>query len=232
MLAAVKVLIEHLSLVTMAVLAAIFTASVWVFGQLVRRETSHRRSAILSEWARTRDLRLVDPANTPRASVFMTPLAGLNPKIDLLIHGPQTAIVQVRTDISGAASVTAATPQRWNLLLRRLDQDWPITALRPTAHTSSIIDLFSMSSFPSLGATQRFVIFGADAAAARSLSASTAPALSPPDIGLVLHGPFLILDFTSRPFDQIEFGRMIDLADQLAPRLIPPRSGAAQTGSA
>jgi hypothetical protein len=106
-----------------------------------------------------------------------------------------------------------------------------MTALRPTSHTSSIIDLFSMSSFPSLGATQRFVIFGADGAAARSLSDSTAAALLPPDIGLILHGMFLILDFTSRPFDQIEFGRMIDLADQLAPRLIPPRPGSAQARS-
>jgi hypothetical protein len=224
-------LIPHIfSLLTLGVLAVIFTASVLIFGQLVRRETSQRRRAILSEWARTRDLRLADPARTPAAGVFMTPLAGLNPRIDFLIHGPQTAIVQVRTDIAGPAAATAAPPL-WNLLLRRLDQDWPMTALRPTSHTSSIIDLFSMSSFPSLGATQRFVIFGADAAAARSLSDSTAAALLPPDIGLVLHGMFLILDFTARPFDQIEFGRMIDLADQLAPRLIPPRPGSAQARS-
>lgn len=232
MLTAAKVLTDHISLLTLGVLAAIFTASVWVFGQLVRRETSHRRRAILSEWARTRDLRLADPANAPDASVFMTPLAAFNPRIDFLIHGRQIAIVQVRTDNSPSASGTGSVAPHWKLLLRRLDEDWPITALRPTAHTSSLIDLFSMSSFPSLGATQRFVIFGVNAAAARSLSASTAPALLPPDIGLLLHGQLLILDFTPRPFDQIEFGRMIDLAEQLAPRLIPPRPGAAQAGSA
>ena len=78
-----------------------------------------------------------------------------------------------------------------------------------------------MTSFPSLGATQRFVVFGGDAEAARALS-ETAPACSPPDVGLLLHGEFLILDFTSRHFDQIEFERMIDLAEQLSP---PGRPG-------
>jgi hypothetical protein len=222
MFAVERVLIGQVSPLIVAALAVMLTASVWVFAQLVRRETSQRRRAILSEWARSRDLRLGDPANTPDASAFMTPLAALNPRIDFVIHGHHIAIVQVRTDNSSAASPTAPAMPRWDLLLRRLDQDWPITALRPTAHTSSIIDLFSLSSFPSLGATQRFVVFGANAAAARALSESSAPALLPPDIGLALHGHFLILDFTPRHFDQIEFGRMIDLAEQLAPRLIPP----------
>jgi len=47
--------------------------------------------------------------------------------------------------------------------------------------------------------------------------------LLPPDVGLLLHGRHLVLDFSDRPFDAIEFGRMLALADQLAARLpVPP----------
>jgi hypothetical protein len=219
MLGVVKILIQHVSLLTLAVLAVIFVASVWIFGELVRRETSHRRMALLRQWARSRDLRLEDSSDAPQAGDFLAPLAAFNPNIDLLIHGPSIAIMQVRTENPSSASAPAATAPRWHLLLRRLDQDWPMTALRPTAHTFSIVDLFGMSSFPSLGSTQRFVVFGVVAESARALSESAVPALLPPDVGLLLDGSFLILDFTPRPFDQIEFGRMIDLAEQLAPRL-------------
>jgi hypothetical protein len=219
MLGVVKVLIQHVSLLTLAVLAVVFVASVWVFGELVRRETSHRRLALLSQWARSRGLRLDDSDDAPRAADFLAPLAAFNPSIDLLIHGPSIAIVQVRTENPTAASAPTATAPRWHLLLRRLDHQWPMTALRPTAHTFSIVDLFGMSSYPSLGSTERFVVFGAAAESALALSDSAIPALLPPDVGLLLAGSFLILDFTTRPFDQIEFGRMIDLAEQLAPRL-------------
>lgn len=211
--------ISHMSPLTLVILAIIFLASVLVFGELVRRETSHRRMALLGEWARSQGLRLIHPANGQNAADLLAPLAPFNPRIDLLIHGPQFALAQLRTENSPSAS--ASTSPHWRLLLHRLNQDWPTTALRPTAHTHSIVDLFAISSFPSLGSTQRFVVFGGDAAAARALSES-APTLLPPDVGLLLHGPFLILDFTSRPFDQIEFGRMIDLAAQLSPRLTSP----------
>jgi len=212
---------NHMSPLTLVVLAIVFIASVWVYGQLVRRETSHRRMAILGEWARSHDLRLTHPADAQDAGDFLTPLGPFNPRIELLIHDKQLALMQVRTGNSPSASAPAATAPHWHLLLRRFDQNWPTTALRPTAHTFSIVDLFGMTSFPSLGATQRFVVFGGDAEAARALSES-APALLPPDVGLLLHGEFLILDFTSRHFDQIEFERMIDLAEQLSPRLAAP----------
>ncbi len=67
---------------------------------------------------------------------------------------------------------------------------------------------------------QRFMIFGRDAHAAKTLAESTIPALLPADIALVLDGNHLILDFTARPFDEIEFERLIRLSDQLIPRLV------------
>ena len=76
--------------------------------------------------------------------------------------------------------------------------------------------LFSLCSFPRLG----------DAGAVRGLrhrlrrrprgGESFARALLPHDVGLLLHGRFLVLDFSDRPFDTIEFNRMLALADQVA----------------
>jgi hypothetical protein len=34
-----------------------------------------------------------------------------------------------------------------------------------------------------------------------------------------LAGDYLILDFSTRPFDEVEFDRLLDLANQLTPRL-------------
>ena len=56
---------------------------------------------------------------------------------------------------------------------------------------------------------------GTEPTAARDLARSTLMALLPPDLGLLLVGRHLLLDFSARPFDPIEFGRMIALADQL-----------------
>jgi hypothetical protein len=103
--------------------------------------------------------------------------------------------------------------------VHRLKAPWPATGLRPAIHTASIIDLFSLSSFPSLTPGGRFMLFGSAQRAAEALAQSPARALLPPDVGLLLSGEYLILDFSSRPFDEIEFDRMIDLAKQLAGRL-------------
>jgi len=70
-----------------------------------------------------------------------------------------------------------------------------------------------------MGAQERFVIFGTDSATARRLSASPIRALLPPDVGMLLHGSRLVLDFSNRPFDAVEFSRVIVLADQIANRL-------------
>jgi hypothetical protein len=68
--------------------------------------------------------------------------------------------------------------------------------------------------------SERFMIFGTEARAAGLLAQSTAPALLPPDVALIVTGDRLILDFSTRHFDEIEFDRLIQLAQQLAPRLM------------
>lgn len=196
-------------------LLVILGLSVWVFAMLVQRETKRRRVVALAEWARSQNLRVVkDAGDLPH----LAPLKSFSARVQTAITGPTFTVAQVHTANAGLTTAVAS-PRTWNVVIRNLPSSWPTTALRPTAHEVSVVDLFSLSSFPSLMPTQRFMIFGQDARAAKSLAESSIPALLPQDIALVLVGNNLILDFTGRPFDEIEFERLIDLSNQLAPRL-------------
>jgi len=199
------------------VLIAILALSVSMFVALVRRWTHSRTWVSIGDWARGRGY---------RASVKDCPAP---PPLDALANAQLTSQVCVsdgRTSImrlesrSGSA---ASSPNRpWNVLVRQIESHWKPTALRPAAATSSMLDLFSLTSFPLMGETHRFVVYGTDSAPARRLSKSRARALLPADIGMLLHGTHLILDFSDRPFDEIEFDRMIALAEQLVANLPAP----------
>jgi hypothetical protein len=65
----------------------------------------------------------------------------------------------------------------------------------------------------------RFVACGIDARAAQHIARAPARGLLPPDIGLMLHGPYVTLDFSPRPFDAIEFDRMLVVMEQLVSHL-------------
>ena len=208
-----------LVLLTLVLIVAASSVTFWL---LVRRATSHRQWVGLSEWARDHRFRFsrAGPGAVPApltAPKNTTPVVRLS-----LAKGPTTL-----TQIEAAPSEGAAPPTRmnqpprilWNLLIRELPAEWPPTALRPANATASVIDLFSLSSFPTLGSTDRFVAYGTDSSAARALSRSMLRSLLPADVGLLLHGRQLVLDFSDRPFDVIEFGRMLALADQLVTRL-------------
>lgn len=205
----------HLSPGVLLVLFLILGASLWVFAMLVRRETRHRHLVAMAQWARSHDMRLRrrDGDSSP-----LFPLEQFNPKIRRSIRGRGITLAQIETADAGITAADSAKRQ-WNVMLCDLKTPWPATALRPTAHTVSLVDLFSLSSYPSLMPTERFMVFGSEARAATTLAESSAPALLPPDIALIVTGNCLILDFSTRHFDEIEFDRLIDLAKQLAPRL-------------
>ena len=213
-----------LVLFTLALVAAASSAVFWL---LVRRATSHRQWVAFSDWARERRFRFrragPDAIPAPFDSLRTTPDSpALSVRLSLG-KGP-TQLVQLEAT-APVAAVSASAPRRivWNLLIREIPSDWPPTGLRPATATSSVLDLFSLSSFPSLGATDRFVAYGTDSAAARVVSKSMLRSLLPPDVGLLLHGRRLVLDYSDRPFDAIEFGRMLALADQLVGKMPAPR---------
>ena len=198
-------------------LLVVLALSVVMFVALVRRWTHRRLWVSISDWARARGY---------RASVKDAPAP---PPLDALKDTQLVSRVCVsdgtsnlmRLEVLGETSA-AAQPKHWHVFVRQIESPWQPTALRPAAAQSSLLDLFSLTSFPLMGETQRFVVFGTDSAPARKLSKSHARALLPPDVGLLLHGPHMILDFSDRPFDEIEFDRMIALAEQLVGNLPMP----------
>jgi hypothetical protein len=201
------------SLLVLAVLIVMLAASCAVYWLLVQRLTSRRQWVAMQEWARGRDFAFSrDQDGPPPAPLDALPNA---PRVELLLQRGGTSLLQLHT----GPQPVERTPKgegRWHLLVQDIAGDWPVTALRPSAHPSSLIDLFPLSSYPSLSPPERFVVFGVDPHAARALAESSLRALLPADVGLLLHGQRMVLDFSTRPFDPIELGRMVTLAEQLA----------------
>jgi hypothetical protein len=178
--------------------------SVAVFWALVRRCTSHRQWISLKEWAREHGFRTrpIVPADLP------PPIAALAPQVRLSLADSKSSLVQLGT-----------TATQWNLLIRKTTGEWIPSGLRPAKHDTSVLDQLQLSTYPAYSSAERFHLVSADSAAARKLSKSIARALIPPDVGLLLWGNWLVLDFTHRPFDPVEFGRMIALGEQVAAML-------------
>ncbi|CAN5578555.1 hypothetical protein BH20VER1_BH20VER1_31710 [soil metagenome] len=189
-------------------LLLVLGVSVAVFVWQVRRWTTHRGWRALLDWSRERGFRLSRP-DAPAGEPFerLTPT-----RVTTRLESGKTQAFQM---LLGAE----AQPSRWHVLVRQIAAHWPPTALRPANVQVSLVDQFSLSGYPRMGEVERFVVFGTDSEAARALSQSHARALLPPDIGLLLHGRHMVLDFSARPFDGIELGRMVALADQLEQHL-------------
>jgi hypothetical protein len=220
-------------------LVLVCAASWWVFEVLTERATSSRRRLAFAEWARANRFKLHGSGH----STAPAPLGIIGLKAFTILLDSRTTIAELGAadSTAGAVGTTPASglegaspstdakvpqnptlPARWHAIIMKLDGEWPPTGLRPAHAPASLLDFFSLSSFPLLGLGQRFVVFGTDSAAARRLSKSSARALLPPDVGLLLHGSLALLDFSSRPFDPIEFGRMLALANQVIAKLPRP----------
>lgn len=201
-------------------LAVLLGASVATFWTLVRRWESHRQWHALAEWAAERKLRFrsVDRHGLPP---ILNSLSDRAPVVRLYLGDEATLLLQFQTSPKHLAGelTLSSTPVVWNVLVRRIEASWHPTGLRPTSSNSSVLDLFSLSGFPLLGTTERFTLFGTDSTAARALSGSMTRSLLPPDVGLLLRENELVLDFSDRPFDQIELDRMLALAAQLVEKL-------------
>ena len=201
-------------LVLLTLLVALGLSGVMFLWQ-VRRWTTHRGWRALLDWSRERGFRLSRPLTA--AGEPFDRLAGA--VVTTLLESATTRGMQLEVPRGGGEAGAGREHSRWHVLVRDIPIAWPATGLRPTHLPASLLDQFSLSSYPRMGETERFIVFGTDSAAARVLSKSHARALLPPDIGLLLHGRHLVLDFSTRPFEGIELGRMVALADQLVGHL-------------
>ncbi|HEX8524664.1 MAG TPA: hypothetical protein VF669_20575 [Tepidisphaeraceae bacterium] len=188
-------------------LLLVLVLSAVTFTALVRRWTTQRHRIVLSDWAKGKGFRVSAPESAPNLPQ--------NPKTVLrcirAIGSDNTWLLELFSETTIVA--------RWHVLLRAIEQEWDPSGLRPAHGTRSLLDLYSLSSFPALGNVERFVVYGTESRSARKLSKSALRGLLPADIGLLLHGKWLILDFSARPFDPIEFDRMTAVAEQLVGHL-------------
>ena len=201
--------------IVLLVLSAVFICSWLMFWILSVRSTSLRRSVLTLDWARDHGFKVHTWGEELPEPFADLKVRGMH--VETCLQKPDRMLLRLEEQ-----PPESAAPIRWHLLLRTLPVAWPPTGLRPTHPPRSALDLFSLTGFPLLGPTDRFVVFGTESISARALSRSPARGLLPPDIGLLLAGPHLILDFSARPFDEIEFNRMIVIAEQLLKHLPQP----------
>ncbi|HWE02866.1 MAG TPA: hypothetical protein VG326_10700 [Tepidisphaeraceae bacterium] len=207
-------------------LIVIFAASWWTFGVLVGRSTEQRHRVAMGEWGRERGFRFrtISGENIPPP---LNTVRNYRLAINICLASRKAMLGQIETSQSKAAPGPLQAPSptnRWHFLIVETGVAWPPTGLRPVALPQSALDLFSLSSFPLLGGSERFVLYGAESQAAAALSRSSVRGILPADVGLLLHGRKLLLDFSARPFDTIEFERMIVVANQVVDHLPLPDS--------
>lgn len=196
-----------------AMMILLLAAAAGVFWMLTRRWVHSRQMGALYDWARANSMKLDRHGDLPLPEVLV-PLAE-QPHPLLTLHNEQTLIMQLHTDPSGAQ----LHPQRWNILLHYLPRRWPATALRPADAPQTFIDFFALPAIAGLDVPERFILHGEDRTAASRLAGSSVGTLLPPGIGLLLIGDYLLLDFSTRPFDGTEFTRLQTVANQVASQL-------------
>ncbi len=193
-----------------------FLVSSLMFWILVLRDTTWRPRLRLADWADARGFVVLREGEMPLPEGLAS-LEAHGVEIGMALAGGESVLLQVQLD---------APPQRrdagresYRLLVRRTGGDWRPAALRPAHALRSILDSFPLEGYPSVLVPERFVAMGSDRRSAATLAGSAAVRLLPPDIGLWLQGPFLVLDFSARAFDAIEFDRMLAICQQLIQQL-------------
>jgi len=191
-------------------MSAIFLGSVVMFFTLVRRWTVNRRWTTLQAWARDHGFRHERSDQTPP------------PPLDDLHLIPQLVVSSGPITLIDFSPLTSEDQLPIRVLHRQID--WPLApaGLRPMAAQVSLLDRFSLHPYPLITSNERFLAIGVDSLAARRV-ADALRTLLPADLGLLIHHRSLIIDFSARHFDAIEFDRMIALSDQLVAHL-PPAS--------
>src|SRR5262245_36929826 len=133
-----------LSLLAVAVLSAT------TFALLVRRWTTQRRAVALSDWAKGKDFHVGNPEAPPAlAGQFKSA-----PRVRQWLRSKDTLLVMFEIDDAGATTApqsnSARTASQWHALMRELpiDAEWKPTGLRPAHARESLLDLYSLSSYP------------------------------------------------------------------------------------
>jgi hypothetical protein len=196
----------------LCVLVLMLLASGMTFTLLTRRWTRDRPQAALFDWARERKFKII-PHHQLAIPAGLESLIPLHPVVEvLLVRGLEIVVKASTLD-------TEQKRRSWHLLLRTTTIARTPAALRPASADVSFIDLFTLPSYPAILTPDRFAVLATDSAAARAMTHCPARGLLPPDVGLLVHGPYVTIDFSARPFDPVEIDRMLVITAQIVPGL-------------
>lgn len=203
------------SFTVLLVLILLLAVSVWVYAQLTHLWTKRRPLAALQEWARANRFRVCKPTQVDLPPVLGQ--MGQEVRIGRVLKGPATTIAQVET-----------SDGRWHVMVRELPgagvaeavaPAWAPTGLRPADRCVPWMEAMTRRSFPTLLPPERFVVVGTERAPAEALAASSVKALLPPDVAMIVTGHSVILEFPPRPFDGVEFSRLLTVMQQVVEAL-------------
>ncbi|MDB5326488.1 MAG: hypothetical protein JWM57_2057 [Phycisphaerales bacterium] len=194
---------------TPAVLIAVLAISSVMVARLVRRHTQDQKAFALWEWSVEKRYKRLPPAVVMVDALDEIRDYALRANEHFQSRDGLTNIYRLQTVSRGDVV------QHWNALVRTVEQYSTPIALRPAGAAHSLVDLMHLTLFPKLSSQNRFAVYGLRASDARDLAGSAARALLPRDIGLIRNADAVILDFTSRPFDPVEFSRVCAIAEQI-----------------
>lgn len=189
-------------------LVLIFGGSLAIFFVNVRRETTHRAQRRLTEWGERNGFYPGDLSAGPPPPLSKLPGVPLELKICLQKRG--TKFVHCR----GIAQ--DGTALHWNFAIRRLATSSPAVGLRSAETERAVVDLFGLEPTPHQPISVRFTLMGDDVLASRALADGSTQSLLPGDLSLLRIDEYLVIDFSFRPFDELELGRMLAVLQQLA----------------
>ena len=202
--------VQDYQTLSLVVMVAILIASVVMFIKLVRRHTTGAERFGKWEWAVNNRFRTGALGSVTIDALDEIRNHHLHAREHYVSRDKLTSIYKLQS--IGADNVV----QTWHVLVRFVESYSTPIALRPVSASGSLVDLMQLQLFPKLSSQTRFAVCGLRAIDARQLATGPARALLPADIGLIRNADALILDFTQRPFDPVEFSRVYAVAEQIA----------------
>ncbi len=204
-----EIITYQFSWLILLLLVFLLLVSVGMYTIVVRRATTGRHWVAMQEWARQHRFRMVSlPAPLPPP---LDRIADMTVRPTIVATTGTVTLVRLESIFDEQSLV-------WHAMIHEIESDWPATALRPGAVTRSLLDHFQLQSHAALS-TERFEIIGESRRAAQALADSSERAILPADIGLLLIDRLLLIDFSARPFDPIQFMRIMAMAQQLIAHL-------------
>lgn len=193
------------SWLTLLELLVILAGSMGIFMLLERRWTTQRKWVALQEWAGDHRWKFRRKGAVPDPLLL---LREVQPNVLLRLISKERTFLQLQTNVPEV--------RRWNVLVVPMKQlNSPVAALRPVNVPSSLWDHAHLQVIPTTAGTERFVTLANLPSAAKALARSSVRGLLPADIGLMVVDGWVILDFSTRPFDPVELDRMLALMKQI-----------------